>query len=463
MTANSLDAVVRGILQSVTEMVLYGVILFRTDPRLSLAVLALGCTHFGITRLLGKRARLATGLEFDKRGEMSRRLLESLQGIRVIKSFAAERFEHRRILDVADALRRRTIRLKSILFFETPIRHIADSLLICLALALSFQAMSQGRLRTGGFVLFVGLSMRALEPISRLAQQILHVHGMVGGASRVTEMLAAADEMPEGDCDAAPLRDAIELRGVSFAYRPGRDVLRDVNLTIRCGETVALVGPSGAGKTTLADLIVRLYDPTEGAVLYDGADVRAFRQRSYRRHFGVVPQDPLLFHAPLREVVAFNSEPDDARLEASLRAAMAWDFVRELPDGPDTIVGERGAQLSGGQRQRIAIARAIYGRPSILVLDEATSSLDSESERALQEAIAGIVRGMTAIIIAHRFSTILNADKVVVLNRGRIEAVGTHETLLRACATYRYLYELQFSDPCAPQEEEGGGVGESLA
>jgi subfamily B ATP-binding cassette protein MsbA len=224
-------------------------------------------------------------------------------------------------------------------------------------------------------------------------------------------------------------------------------VLERASFEVRKGEIVALVGPSGVGKSTLADLILRLYDPVSGAITIDGRDLRALRQEPYRRLFGVVPQEPLLFNATIRENVAYGR--DDLTEADILRAAQianAHGFIVEFPDGYDTVVGDRGIRLSGGQRQRVAIARAVVGHPPILILDEATSSLDSESERLVQQAIDRVIRGTTAIVIAHRLSTVLHADKIVVMSRGRVEAVGRHAELLTTSETYSQFYRHQFAE-----------------
>jgi ABC-type multidrug transport system fused ATPase/permease subunit len=220
-----------------------------------------------------------------------------------------------------------------------------------------------------------------------------------------------------------------------------------VSLEIVKGEVVALVGPSGVGKSTLADLVLRLYDPVTGAITIDGRDLHTLRQESYRRLFGVVSQEALLFNATIRENIAYGREGiSDAEIVRAARIANAHDFVTEFPQSYDTVVGDRGTRLSGGQRQRIAIARAVAGNPPILILDEATSSLDSESERLVQQAIDRVIQGATSIVIAHRLSTVLHADKIVVLERGGIEAVGRHAELLAANETYGRLYRLQFAE-----------------
>jgi len=232
---------------------------------------------------------------------------------------------------------------------------------------------------------------------------------------------------------------------VSFSYG-GEPVLSGVSFEIGRGEMVALVGASGVGKSTVADLLLRFYDPVAGTVTLDGRDVRTLRQDDYRRLFGVVSQEALLFNTTIRDNIVYGREGlDEADVVRAARIANAHDFIVELPDGYATVVGDRGIRLSGGQRQRIAIARAVVGRPAILVLDEATSALDSESERVVWEAIDRAVQGTTALVIAHRLSTVLRADRIVVLGRGGVvEAVGRHAELLERSETYRHLHRLQF-------------------
>jgi subfamily B ATP-binding cassette protein MsbA len=243
------------------------------------------------------------------------------------------------------------------------------------------------------------------------------------------------------------LREAIVVRDVSFDYG-GEPVLNGVSFEVRKGEIVALVGPSGVGKSTLADLILRLYDPVSGSITIDGHDLRELRQDSYRPLFGVVPQEPLLFNATIRDNIAYGRDGlSEADIVRAAQIANAHEFIAEFADGYDTMVGDRGIRLSGGQRQRVAIARAVVGHPPILVLDEATSSLDSESERLVQQAIDRVIQGTTAIVIAHRLSTVLHADKIVVLNRRRVEAVGRHVELLTTSETYGHLYRRQFAEP----------------
>jgi subfamily B ATP-binding cassette protein MsbA len=272
--------------------------------------------------------------------------------------------------------------------------------------------------------------------------------GLVG-AERIFEFLDAPIEIRDRD-GARPfpgIEREIHFDGVSFAYRAGETVLEDVDVVVPRGSVLALVGPSGAGKTTLLDLLGRFYEPTEGRITVDGTDLREFSITSLRESLGIVSQETVLFHDTVRANIAYGM-PDvsDEAVERAARAANAHDFVTALPDGYDTVVGERGAELSGGQRQRIAIARAILRDPPILIFDEATSALDTESERLVQAAIERLLAGRTVFVIAHRLSTVQRSDRIVVLDDGRVVERGTHAELLARGGLYRRLYELQFVD-----------------
>jgi len=294
-----------------------------------------------------------------------------------------------------------------------------------------------------------------VNQVSRASRVQLMLARAAAAARRHLDLLAVQEWLPVRD-DPVPLpevKGAITLENVSFAYQGRSAAVRDVSIDIAPGEVVALAGPSGAGKTTVANLVPRLYDPTSGRVLIDGVDVRDVRPEDLRRHMSIVPQETLLFYTTVRENIAYG-RPDasDEEVIAAARTAHAHDFIMQLPDGYDTQVGDRGTQLSGGQRQRIAIARAVLRNPAILILDEATSSLDSESEQAIHKALETALRGRTAIIIAHRLSTIRNADRILVMDQGRIVESGTHDELLARGGLYARLYWLQ-SEQAAPAEE----------
>jgi subfamily B ATP-binding cassette protein MsbA len=442
-TSNAMDGIIRGLLSSLAQICITLSFLIATDAMLAVALLALGAVHFTITRVLSTRVRRVSREAVDKLGMMGASLLESFVGIRIIKSFAAERFDAKRVYTAADELRRNLMRFRITTYYETPVRMVADAFVLGAVVVMAFYAVAQGRLTWDGAALFFYLAQQLTAPISQFFAQFLGIQSLLGGAGEIIAMFKTESQMKDGTRPVHELESGIVFDGVSFSYDGERYALRDVDLEIRRGEFVGVVGPSGAGKSTLTDLILRLYDVSEGRILFDGIDIREFRQRDFRRRFGVVAQECLLFNATVRDNIVYNRDTDEDDLRHALWASNADEFVAELPDGLDTFVGDRGIRLSGGQRQRIAIARAIYSRPSLLLLDEATSALDSEAERSVQEAIDRIAKEITLIVVAHRLSTITHADKIVVLSRGTVEAVGDHQQLLRSSATYHRLYQLQ--------------------
>ena len=443
-TANGLDMLVGRMLRFGAHVLTSMFFLLRTDALLTLGVLALASVHFGFTRLLAGRVRGHSLRSATLLGRLSHVLFESVTGIRVIKTMAGERFASRTLRTAIASWRESTMKLRKLSLVEQPLRFALDAVLVGCALVLTYLAMHHGRLTIEAAALFFILTRQMIDPVSQLAQTVLKINAAVGGASRIQELFNTEAGVQDGPEEAGPLREGIRFDGVTFAYEPDQPVLSGINLDVARGQKVAVVGPSGAGKTTLADLLMRHYDPAAGRVLYDGKDIRAFRQRGYRRQFGVVSQECLLFSGSVRENIEYGRNSDAEAFDYAIDVANAREFIEVLPEGADTLVGDRGVRLSGGQRQRIALARAIYGRPSLLVLDEATSALDAESERAVQQGIDQAIRGCTAVIIAHRFSTVANADAVVVLNQGRLEAVGRHADLIDTSPTYRKLYELQF-------------------
>jgi ATP-binding cassette subfamily B protein len=291
--------------------------------------------------------------------------------------------------------------------------------------------------------------------VGALSEIMGEVQRAAGATERLAELLETEDVVTDPAPPRAlprPVRGEIGLDGVRFSYpaRPGSPSLDGVDLTVRPGETVALVGPSGAGKSTVLQLILRFYDPQEGRVTLDGIDLRDIARRDFRRAIALVPQDPVIFAASARENIRFG-RPDasDAEVEAAARAAAAHAFLIALPEGYDTYVGERGVMLSGGQKQRIAIARAILRDAAVLLLDEATSALDAESERAVQQAVERLAVGRTTLVVAHRLATVKKADRIVVFDKGRIVATGTHEALVAQGGLYARLARLQFTDGSA--------------
>jgi len=309
--------------------------------------------------------------------------------------------------------------------------------------------VARGELTLGVIVAFLSYVTRFFQPIRELSQLYTTVQAAMAGGERVLELLDTQPEVADqpGASEMPPVEGLVELRNVSFSYRDDELVLRDVNLTVEPGQTVALVGVTGAGKTSIANLIARFYDVTEGAVLIDGIDVRQVTQRSLRKQMGLVPQDPFLFSGTIADNIRFG-RPDapDSMVEEAARLSNAHEFIAALPDGYDTEILEGGVNLSIGQRQLICIARAVLADPRILILDEATSSVDTVTEALIQEALQRLLAGRTAIVIAHRLSTVRSADVICVVQAGCIVERGCHEELLSQGGIYRNLYERQFVD-----------------
>ena len=395
-----------------------------------------------------RRLRRGDRQVLDIAGEVGSHIQETVSGIRMVKSASAEPLERQRFrkltADYFDTFLR-TVRLRAL---AGPITEVFVALGTAILLWYGARmVVVDGSLTGGEFVGFIFLSTKLYAPVKYLSKLPTLVQPGLVGAERIFEFLDAPVEIRDRD-GARPftgVREGIRYRGVRMEYRAGDPVLRDVDFLVPAGTVVALAGPSGAGKTTIVDLLSRFYEPTAGAIEIDGTDIRDLELASLRGALGVVSQDTVLFHDTVRANIAYGmGDAPLAQVEAAARAAHAHDFVMKLPDGYDTVVGERGTTLSGGQRQRIAIARAVLRDPPVLVLDEATSALDTESERLVQEAVQRLLAGRTVFVIAHRLSTIRRADRIVVLDEGRIVQQGTDPELMEKGGLYRRLRELQF-------------------
>jgi subfamily B ATP-binding cassette protein MsbA len=306
----------------------------------------------------------------------------------------------------------------------------------------------EGDLTAPAFITFLVLSTKLYAPAKWLSKFRSLIGPGLASAERVFEFLDAPVEISQ-QVNAVPFdgaHETIRFEHVTFGYDPLEPVLQDIDFEVRGGEVIALVGPSGGGKSTLVDLLARFYDPLEGRITIDGVDLRDFSTRSLRSKFGIVTQETVLFHDTVRANIAYGRpNATQEEIERAADAAHASEFIAHLPEGYDTVLGERGTRLSGGQRQRIAIARAILRDPPILIFDEATSALDTQSERLVQDAINRLLQGRTVFVIAHRLSTIRHADRILVLKNGRVVESGRHEELLDRQGTYRQLYEMQFA------------------
>jgi ATP-binding cassette, subfamily B, bacterial MsbA len=425
------------------------IILFVKNVQLTLVMLSILPAVIIAGAYFGRRLRKISTLYQDKIAEANASAEEAITGIRVVKSFTAEGLEQQRYAStIADsyqiALRRARVRAG---FIPT----IIAAMFIGIGIVLWYgsRLLLTGDLLWGDFIAFMLLTVLVAGSIGGFTGLYSQLQEAIGASRRIFELLDTASDLPETATpkQLSKVQGRVTFDNVSFRYGDrGEDwVLRKISLEARPGEVIALVGPSGAGKSTLITLIPRFYDPIEGRILLDGTDIRDLSLHELRSNIGIVPQETQLFSGTIAENIRYgrSSASDDEVIEAA-KAANAHEFISGFPDGYKTIVGERGVKLSGGQRQRVAIARALLKNPRILILDEATSSLDSESESLVQEALEVLMQGRTTFVIAHRLSTIRNADRILVLERGQVVEQGTHDELLRKAGLYKDLHDKQF-------------------
>ncbi len=423
---------------------------FYYNPKLTLGALIIAPIIGGLTAKFSKSLRKLAEVSFEGNKLLTDTAQETLANQTIVKAYAAEDREKSRFLKVANVIARANLRSGQIAATTSPTIELIGMIAISVFFYFGLREINARAMDASQFFTFLFFLFRSYDPMRKLSRQHNELTKAFAAARDVWTILDENEVLPE-KADAVtlkPLENKIELRNLSFKYQTDdKKILQNINLEISKGAMVALVGESGGGKSSLIKLIQRFYDPFEGAILWDETDLKNAKLFSLRKQIALVTQENVLFNDTVRYNISYgNPAATEAEIIEAGRIALAHDFIEELPLGYDTLVGERGIFLSGGQRQRIAIARAVLLNAPVLILDEATSALDTESERLVQKALANLMQNKTSIVIAHRLSTVRRADKIVVMERGKIIETGTHTELLAHNGTYKRLYELQFAE-----------------
>jgi ATP-binding cassette subfamily B protein len=441
-----LDGGANALIQVATSVIAVGAVFFYVSPQIALMaftpvpVIILGAFWFQ------RRAQPLYANVREKVGLLSTRLANNISGIATIKSFTREQHELEQLEKESNAYvnaNRGAIRISSAFI---PIIRMAILVGFVATLIYGGKLTIDGQLNAGAYSVLVFLTQRLLWPLTRLAETVDLFERAMASTRRILNLIEVPIQTHSGSL-ALPIdqiRGELRFENVNFAYSNGAEVLHDINMTIAPGETIAVVGQTGSGKSTLMKLLLRFYSPSSGCLKLDGTDLTKLRIPDLRRAFGLVSQDVFLFHGTVAENIAYGRpDADQAEIETAAKAAEAHGFIMQLPLGYDTIVGERGQKLSGGQRQRVSIARAVLKDPPVLILDEATSAVDNETEAAIQRSMQVITRGRTTLVVAHRLSTIVNANRIYVLEQGRVTEMGSHNELLAGDGLYASLWKVQ--------------------
>jgi subfamily B ATP-binding cassette protein MsbA len=462
----AMSSVLSEFLQQLFTLIFTACVVVLVGGKLAWALLLFVPVVLSSARRVGRRVRHTTRHGQDKLAEIQNILHETITGNRIVKAFSMERWEMGRFEEAARRLFRANLRSVRAQAISSPLMDAIGAVAIAFLLLLGRGRIHAGTLTAGTFIAFIIAVFKLYDPIRKFTLFYNNFQQALGASGNIFDFMDEQDDVAERPHAIAikSFRESIELEHVSFHYRAEeggeQEVLSDINLSVRRGEVVALVGPSGAGKSTLVNLIPRFFDVTGGRLVMDGHDVRDLKIESLRRLIGNVTQETILFNDTVRNNIAYG-RPDVGldRVKQAAVAALAHDFIERLPEGYDTVIGEKGFRLSGGERQRLAIARAILKDAPILILDEATSALDMESEALVQAALANLMQGRTVFVIAHRMSTVRRASRIAVIEGGRVTAVGTHEELLTLSPTYQRLHQLQFTDAGDMQAHEAALAG----
>lgn len=436
------------LLKHIVSLAAFVSVLLLISWQLTLLALVVAPLFLGFIKPMLGRLRSGFRRAYDAQGELTALLQETASGARLVKAYGAEEYEQTRFADTNRAFYKNFVRTERFRLLSYPLSELLGSVVTLILVWVGAQFVFNGSMTAEAFLTFLTVSLRVQSPIKALTTFPARAQTSLAAAERFFEIL---DNPIEADSEGRPL-DAFEgevaYEDVHFSYDGEEAVLKGVDFRVKRGEVVALVGPSGAGKSTVVDLLPRFYEPQAGRVTIDGIDIGEIRLDSLRDLLGVVSQETVIFHDTVRANIAYGAADrySQEEIEEAARAANAHEFIERLRDGYETTLGDRGVRLSGGQRQRIAIARAILRDPPLLIFDEATSSLDTESERLVQGAINRLLANRTVIVVAHRLSTIRGAHQIIVLEDGAIVESGRHEDLLKSRGTYRRLYELQFSE-----------------
>jgi subfamily B ATP-binding cassette protein MsbA len=454
----AVSSVIVGILKDTCQILfLIGVIFYQDWRMASVAMLSMPLVVYPIVNFGRRHRKLSRGSQ-QTTAEVSNILYETITGNRIVKAFCMEKHEVDRFAEKLDKLFVIVMRNTRITAISRPLMEFLGGVGIALVVLYGGSQVLAGESTPGTFFSFITALIMIYEPMKKVSSVNNTLQQGIAAAERVFEILDVQPDVAE-KTDATvlpPVRNAIEFNGVRFRYDAQTEVLKGINLKVEVGEVLALVGSSGGGKSTLANLIPRFFDVSSGSITIDGTDIRDVTFASLRSQIGIVTQQTILFNDTVRNNIAYGSaDASWEQIREAARAAHALGFIEALPQGFETVIGESGARLSGGERQRLSIARAILKNAPILILDEATSSLDTESEREVQQAIENLVQSRTTFVIAHRLSTIRKADRIIVIQDGAIVEEGTHESLLARGGVYKMLYDMQFKDDAMELQGEG--------